>query len=171
MAKGKQSSKGHAVDFDNVPDDNTYPRGSYHAKLKAWEPGEYEEKFTVNLEYELLKPKAFKGAPFFTRFFLGTDDDPEAKQPETQRRSRDFIKLKKVLASLGVKLKGTIEDICESGVGEEEILQIGKGKPRADGSVFNNIVKAFAVGERDPEITEEEEEGSASGGKKKPLKA
>lgn len=100
------------IDWNDTPDSDVVPTNLYYltvADLK-WE---YTNDGKLNLatQMKVEAPEMWKGATIFPRFFIGTDDDPGADQPETWKK-RGAQDLKKFLVGVFGEVAALTGDIA-----------------------------------------------------------
>src|SRR5207249_5459750 len=84
----------------------------------------------------------------FDRFVIGTEDDPEADDPETWKASIAARRLKAFVKSLGVSLGNNMQDTMEAAEGQKAIAMVSVDPKRKDpktGREYNesNSVTAY----------------------------
>lgn len=88
------------VDWNDVPDSDVVPTNLYALTVvdPKWEYTQ-DGKLVLNTQLRVDAPDMYKGTNVFNRFFIGTDDDPGADQPETWKK-RAAQDLKKFLVGV-----------------------------------------------------------------------
>lgn len=136
------------IDWNDTPDSNVVPTNLY--ALTVGEPKwEYSNdgKLQLSIPCRIDGPQLYKDAMLFPRFFIGTDDDPAADQPETwkKRGAQDLKKfLVGVFGEVGALTGNIVTDVAATqGAGvlcliEHTIDQRVSVKNRATGEMEPN---------------------------------
>lgn len=122
---------GKQVDWDGVPDSMVFPDGAYHVKIA--ELGEEtmkgdNPKLMYRAEFRIVEPKAFANMPKYENFVWGTDDDPNADDPETSKKSVGARRMKSMLKAAQVQFVPDMDELCAAAVGNELIIMITQKK-------------------------------------------
>lgn len=120
-----------------IPRRTLLPDDVYRFKVEKYEDKPLDDgRKRFNSQLRVLEPETAKGLVHFEGFLLGTKEDPEAKDPETQKKTG--TNLVNFLEACGFDLTEDVDTDAVDPVGCEFIAQtkqkVGKDK-KADGSV------------------------------------
>lgn len=140
--------------WKDIPDTNLVPAGAYEFAVK--ELAEVMSKATETTKAKLMyvaqlkitEPKGYKNLVLFDRFTVGTEDDPEAKDPETWKGSIAARRLKSFVKALNVPLGDDMDDTMEAVEAQKGIAMVtleGKRLDPKSGRTFNesNAISAY----------------------------
>lgn len=140
-----------------VPDKqgDLFPNGLFHVKVAELKEGDHEGQLLYDLRAEICKPQKFEGQSWFTRLFIGTPDDPEADEEDTQRKSFGLRLIKRICAVTGVDFDQDMDVVCEE-LKDQEFIARNRQRHK-DGEDFNSMRWAFGLDEAQPEVYEDGE--------------
>lgn len=100
-----------------------------------------EEKFKVGLIVRLAvqEPEVDKGMQQFTRFYLGSDTDPLAQNPETLKRSRAFSQFKGLIRAAGLPDSMSVGQAIAALKGQRVVGKVRKTVSKTTGGEFVNV--------------------------------
>lgn len=127
-------------------------------QVDSMKDSEYQGRLTVDVETHIVDGAAgWNGFNVRTRFFLGTEEDPKAEQPQT-RRSRNWTKYKNFLKACDVSPTGDTEEEAELVQNQTFLANIGHySKKDAEGNIirtYNTINSFHRVGSREVGLIE-----------------
>lgn len=158
MAKGNSAS-GFSWKND-IPDSNIYESGYYNMDIETCEVGVTTKGHKqYRASCRITEPREFKGQMYFARFVVGTEDDPDAEDPNTWK-AFGAMRLKNFLDKAGAK-DGHPDKVFPDLEGESICAQLGK-KTQTKGDYAgteNQTDRWFKIGEREPGLI-----GQAAGG-------
>jgi len=101
------------------------PRGNYRCKLREVE-SVYTNKQPPRLMYvaqhDILEPEDYAGARLFDRFTIGTDNDPEAEDPESWSDKSFAVKrIKEMCTAFGVASNRSVAKMLRGAIGREAL--------------------------------------------------
>lgn len=131
-----------------------FPNGLYHVKVDELKEIDNDGALAYDLRATVVKPEKHAGETFFQRLFIGTDDDPQADEDDTQRKSRGLKFIKRLCTVTEVEFDQDSEVMCEELRDQQCIVR--NRQRHKDGEDFNNLVWAFGLTEAKPEIFEDE---------------
>lgn len=167
---------GVKVPWGDIPDFSMLPKGIYQLAIKALEPYNKQgnNKLVVKGTFEAIEPDSFAGMTFREYFTIGSDEDPEAEDPETFKRTSGSRKLTRILKKANVDLADELDETCANAAGAEfmasvevEEQQEGEYKGRKN----NRIGSVYEAGSMDPVILEEGAKPAKKAAPKPALKA
>jgi hypothetical protein len=109
-------------------------------------------------ELRVTEPKTFAGSPLYENFSVGTEDDPEAEDPETWKASIGARILKRMFHAAGVEATTNIDAMIAAAEGQSVICLVsrhiddGKNDPQYKGRERNRIGGWYAPGEREIKV-------------------
>lgn len=127
---------------EEVPESGffTYPDGPLTVKVKSQEDAETRNgKYVIKVESRVLEPKQFRNQPFNFNFVIGSDNDPEADNPETWTHPPSCYaasRYKSFLKACGVPNVGDTEE--EAANTPDSIIVIDVGHHESDGKKYND---------------------------------
>lgn len=138
---------------EGVPNDLLIPKGNLLFEIGEIEEAEVAGKLVYKPELTATEPKAYAGKKLFgITYWIGSDSDPDARDPETWAAARGAVELKKLIVKSGVKPSGDMDKDREAAMGRIVGIVVGK-KTRKDGSREDNTaMDYFKAGERIVEI-------------------
>ena len=131
-----------------------FPNGLYHVKVDELKEIDNNGALAYDLRATVIKPEKHAEEAFFQRLFIGTDDDPQADDDNTQRKSRGLRFIKRLCAVTEVEFDQDADVMCEE-LKDKELLVRNRQRHK-EGEDFNNLVWAFALGDAEPEIFDDE---------------
>lgn len=157
MAKNKATT----VNWDDVPDSNLLPAAHTLCKIAEATIGhDKKNRLVYTARLGILKPKELAGRSHFERFYIGTEADPNAEDPETWKgfgvqRLKSFI-----TATLGEKPKGKADpakvfaSLAGGKVGitfNTRVVQDKKadGTPNPRAGTIDQTTEPFAAGDKE----------------------
>src|SRR2546421_9046915 len=107
---------GHKPPWKDIPDTNLVPGDGYAFTVKEMTETRSKQKedakpklmYVVVLKID--EPKAFKGIQLYDRFTIGTEDDPNAEDPETWKGSFAARRMKQFVKSLAINMGDDMDD-------------------------------------------------------------
>lgn len=151
---------GVKVPWGDIPDFSMLPKGIYQLAIKALEPYNKQgnNKLIVKGTFEAIEPDSFAGMTFREYFTIGSDEDPEAEDPETWKRTSGSRKLTRILKKANVDLAEELDDTCANAPGAEFMASV-EVEEQAEGEYAgrknNRIGSVYEAGSMDPVILEE----------------
>ena len=111
---------GTKVPWKDIPDSSIVPEDVYALRVKSIEETTTKEKpgkkaklmYVAQLCIE--EPKPYKGLVLFDRFTVGTEDDPQANDPETWKASIGAKRMKQLFKALQIDLGDDMDDTIEN---------------------------------------------------------
>lgn len=141
-----------------VPNDTLLPRGTYLMEIGEIEESDANGKLVYKPSFTVQEPKPYKGKKLFgVTWWVGSDDDPDARDPETWAASRGVIDLKKCLVKSGVKPTPDIDEDRKKAEGRMVGVVVGKKPRKSDPDRYDNTASDYFVpGSRPYEMFEED---------------
>lgn len=181
MAAKKKTRKGPGFgDFlrENVSESSSVPDGGYLAEIVDAECVQTREagKKMYHCELQVVEPEEYAGARLDDYMVFGSDEDPDAEDPRTLKRSRGVKQFRKLARCAGVlgEIGDDDEENCDL-LKECKVYAVVSMKVEEEGDykgeVRNRITNYFPEGERDPEVTGELPEPGAKKSVKAALKS
>lgn len=134
-----------------LPNNDLEKVGTYGLKLLEAKHSNPDANLRVNLKFEITAPEERKGRKYFETFFLGTDEDPQAENPDTRK---GFVW--GIYRGLLVAAK-----IPRSGDTEEDCAALTAAQPEVVGDVGinkagdrNRISRFYEPGKKQPGFKE-----------------
>jgi hypothetical protein len=147
--------------WDEIPDSNLLPTGSFNARGAEMEIGEADDgRLIVLAQIDVTEPADYASFRQFERFYLGTEDDPKAKQPATWKRYpaqriKQLFNAAQVPPAPGENgLEVMAASFSGSLFGFDCLyyLDDGKNDPQYKGQPRNKINAFWRVGEKQPAV-------------------
>lgn len=107
------------------------------------------EKAVEKVYMTVQAPEAFEGVNYEETFWLGTDQDPLAQNPETLQRG-GASKFKTFAAAANVAIEGQDEDLVRSQLKDMKVLGHIQHKVSAAGFVNPRAISWHVEGEKEP---------------------
>jgi len=104
----------------------------------------YGASYTI----ERSDPAGFEGRVLFDRFAVGTNDDPNADEPESWKKPGGPQRLKRMLTSSDVTLHDDMEDVKAEAV-EKRLLLSVTIRTTERGTELNDVKEYYELGTRD----------------------
>ncbi len=151
---------GIKVPWGDIPDFSMLPKGIYLLAIRALEPYNKEEnnKLIVKATFEAVEPSEYAGMTFREYLVIGSDEDPEAEDPETWKRTSGSRKLARILRKANVDFSDDLEDTCEVAQNAEfaALVEVEEQQEGAyAGRKNNRIGQIYEAGTVEPSILEE----------------
>jgi hypothetical protein len=83
--------------------------GNYLFSCEGVKEGDYEGRFLYDATFRVLQPESHKGQLQYERWWIGSDEDPEAAKPETW--SQNAGRMAQCCDAMSVPMKGQNPDI------------------------------------------------------------
>lgn len=99
-------------------------------------------------QYHISEPDPYVGYPQYDYFVIGTEQDPEAQDPETWKQSIGARQLKRMFKAAQVPMSEDIDDMCATAAGQQLVAVIGQQITKR-GTPMNQINGYYALGERE----------------------
>lgn len=120
-------------------------------------------KHNYNCRAEVIEPTELAGNALFDSFVIGSDDDPEAMQPETMKQSFGMKRCTSMFEAMGHDVRGEDEEtFAEKYIGGRYLAAVLRyaepalkkdGTPNPYGGIEKNrVTRYFTVGEREPMV-------------------
>jgi len=147
---------GYKIPWDDVPEGRPLlPNGLIKMKLEVFEEKESKSRKVMIIgHFRCVEPKQVKNLPYVEFFVLGTEDDPQCKDPSTFAKSVGMGRLKTLLKKAQVRLDPNLSKTLRLAEGHEVIASVttevddGTRDPKYKGQIRNRVTAFFAVGER-----------------------
>jgi len=160
MAKKKGPGFGDVL-RDEVNESSAVPEGGYDLEVVEMEVATTREagKKMLHAQLQVKAPKEWAGSRLDDYMVFGSDDDPDAEDIRTLKRSRGVKKFRNLARCAGVldDVGDDDEENCELlqgkdvyGVVTASIEEEGDFK----GEIRNRVVRYYEVGEKEPEAGE-----------------
>ena len=147
------------VPWNDIPDYSLLPHGLYQLIISELLPYNKEEnnKLIVKGTFEVVEPEAFAGQTFREWFTCGNDDDPEAEDPDTWKKTPGARKLKRILSKAKAELMEDLDETCSAASGAEfcatvEVEVQQPASPEDSVRRNNRIREVYEVGQATPQI-------------------
>ena len=147
---------GRKAPWQDIPDSAVVPDGVYHLAVEEIEESQSSERTGGKLMYELtvriVEPRAFVNLPLYNNFVVGSDDDPNADDPETWKASVGAKNLKRFFAATQVEFMDDMAPMCEASRDQEFLALVTRTtqeKGDFKGREQNNFNGGFKRGERE----------------------
>jgi hypothetical protein len=144
--------------WKDIPDTGLVPAGAYEVIVKELaattsKPTETERaKLMYVATLRIHEPKEYRGQTLTDRFAIGTNDDPEANDPETWKGSFAARRLKQFCKSTKIELGDDMDDTIEAIEGQHCVVMVRLDAPREDkktGRTYgesNSVTAYYEVG-------------------------
>jgi len=138
--------------WKDIPDTNLVPEMVYAVTVKEMTEGKSkpsnttQAKLMFTLQLKIDEPKAHKGLILWDRFTVGTEDDPEAKDPETWKTSFAARRLKQAVKALKVTLGNDMEDTMDAAQGQQCWVVVNVDPPREDPKTGKKYGESNSIG-------------------------
>lgn len=148
------------VPWGDIPDFSMLPKGIYQLAIKellAYNK-QGNNKLIVKGTFEAIEPEAFAGMTFREYFTIGSDEDPEAEDPETWKRTAGSRKLTRILKKANAELADDLEETCAAAPGAEFMATVEVEEQQEGeyaGRKNNRIGTVYEAGAMEPIILEE----------------
>lgn len=145
------------VPFDEIPDSGVLLDGTYHVageELTADFSSTGKKMYSARMV--VAAPDDYQGMYMFENFVIGTDDDPQATQLSTWKKSIGARRLKGMLKAAGIPSSNDEAAICAGFKGVQFMIVVSQYTEKGgdyDGTIRNRIGGFYRVGERAPEVT------------------
>ena len=146
---------GRRAPWQDIPDSAVVPDGVYHLAVEEIEESQSSEQTGGKLMYELevrvIEPKAFVNLPLYNNFVIGSDDDPNADDPETWKASVGAKNLKRFFSAVQVEFVDDLAPMCVTAKDQEFLGLVTKSQEtqgQYKGRERNNFNGWFKLGER-----------------------
>lgn len=148
---------------EQIPDSTNLLDGFYDFKVESMEPVTTQTgKLAIKVAMRVQSPKKCKGLTHYEQFTIGSNDDPEAREPETWGQSFGAISLKKLCKKAGVAFAGALEHVAAEMQGravsgkvvytvQPKYNKDGTENPYA-GNARSQVKDWYEVGEQTPRL-------------------
>lgn len=164
---------GRQMPWDDIPDSNVFPTGTYHVtgvKLEERESSTGKLMYAADVQVmEHPNTAMFTNMHHFENFVIGTDDDPGAEVQGTWTQSFGAKRLKQMLKAAQVAEHADMDKICMSFPNTQFLLGLRwfreppekNGQPNQYAGQERNDVTGFdKIGAKEPKI--EQQPGKAT---------
>lgn len=140
---------------EDIPESTLLPDGIYPFDIEGIKEDQTKKGWLMYTATYRVAEGDFVGMPQFDRFTIGTEDDPNADDPETWKRSISARQLKRLFKAAQVPLSSDVDEMCQAAMGQRFLgviaQEIDKGErdPKYKGMTRNNFRGYYAVGERE----------------------
>lgn len=132
--------------FDDIPDRIAFDTGIYLFKIAALKELETDDGILTYLGvFECEEPLGFDGLTQMERFTIGDENDPEAQEANTWRKSRGAKNFKQMLNAASVPLIEDTETLFEAAKGARFVARIVQTTSKKDGQVYGNIRSYYST--------------------------
>ena len=152
---------GYEVNWDEVPDSNLVPDGTYSLTVEDIEETQSANgKLMYNASYRIGSPKEFKDMPIFENFVVGTDDDKMGASPATWTGSFAVRRMKQLSKAAQVPFDRSVDNLLLALRGAQFVASVvvdtddGKKNPQYKGTKRNRITDYYPLGARMPGVAE-----------------
>jgi hypothetical protein len=150
------------LDWSHVKSNFLYPKGVYHAIISGAEYIEVKNgKIALRVPFLITAPAQYEDKKYSELFVIGTDDDPNAEEPETWYNSPGAGGIKRLLSYGGEDFPEDTDDIPGLIEGWNVGFLLGQRKRKDTGDLANQITKYVDPADVDA-FVEEPEEAKAS---------
>lgn len=151
------------IRVSDIPSRVVIPDGLYLCKVAGVRRLEEEPIRTYLVSLNVLEPTEYRGARVFDRLVIGTERDPEVKDPQTLKTSQGLHKLRKLIvkSGCGVEEIDDHDEFMGTLTGSLVVARIalyqnqGVIDPSRKGQFGNLVRDYFAQDEREPYANEE----------------
>lgn len=117
------------MDWDSVPDQTIFPDGPYTVAIEELGPEANKSgKLMYKVELRVQGPKAFANMPIYENFVFGSDDDLEADDPETVKKSIGARRMKTMFKAAQVPFAADMDEMCANAKGNQLIVVLSQQK-------------------------------------------
>lgn len=135
-----------SIPWDAIPEKNIFESGLYKFELKQIKELQNDDGILTYLGvFECEEPAEMSGVVQMERFQIGTDEDPEAQERLTWRKSRGAQNMQKLLAAAGVPKLEDDELTFEQAKGSRFVARMVKSTSAKDGQEYSNIRGYFST--------------------------
>ena len=143
---------------DEIPDSSIVPSGTYTATCSIKESQSNTGKLMYKGTFSITEPDGFSGLSLWENYVIGSDQDPDADDPDTWKASIGAKNLKRCFKAASVPLTEDMDDLLEAVEGQSVVLEVGqevdegRKDPKYKGTVRNRIIAYYPLGERSPAV-------------------
>ena len=153
---------GKIAPWDEIPESAVVPTDAYLASIEsmAEELSQSSGKLMYSTAFKIMEPTAHAGLNLFERFVIGSDEDPEAEDPETWKKSVGARRLKRCLKAAQIPLDQNMDQVMALAIDQVVILMVQEykepdvdraGNPSEYAGQPRNKINAFhPIGTIDP---------------------
>jgi hypothetical protein len=169
----QKAESGLIVNWDDIPDSGIVPSGYYQVGIDALEAKFSKTKHTLMYQgtFIVQEPQEYTNYYIFDWFPLGTEEDPNAQDPELRKRSFGFQKLKGLFKALDIGLDPSLDRMCRQAEGQIVMMKMTLGKDRETNNDRNQVSRYMALGEREPGLDDSDRGGRITSMKSHPGKS
>jgi hypothetical protein len=145
------------VPWGDIPDFSLLPAGIFQFAIKELLPYNKAEngKLIVKATHEVVEPANFAGQTMREFFAIGSDDDPQAEDPETWKRTIGARNLKRLLERSKAEMFDDLDETCKAAVGAEFCATVEvetQQKGEYAGRKNNRINAVYEAGQVTPQV-------------------
>jgi hypothetical protein len=134
------------MQFSEVPDRTVFDTGMYLFKIATLKKLDTDDGLLTYLGvFECEEPDAFSGMAQMERFTVGDEDDPDAQQGNTWRKSRGAKNFKLMLNAAQVPLIDDEETLFETARGARFVARVVQTVSKKDGQSYGNIRSYYST--------------------------
>lgn len=136
------------MNWDDIPDRVSLEAGHYLFKIqdiKEIQDERHPGVLIYRADLVVEEPSDVEGAMHFERFQIGTDEDPEAKESQTRRKSIAARQLKALLKAAQVPMLDTDEATFAAAKGCRFVGKIGLTISKKDGNEYPHMKGYYAT--------------------------
>ena len=141
---------GRQVPWDEIPSAGALvPDGVYVLEVTGLEESQSQSgKLMYPGVFAVVEPVDFAGYPVYENYVIGNDDDPNADDPATWKKSMGSRFMRTMLDKAGVPLDGDMDAVSAEAAGRQFLAVIGQ-RETDRGTMVNQIRSYYALGERE----------------------
>lgn len=133
---------------DDVPEAGLLPDGRFEMKIVEATEGESKDhRYQILIRHDVVKPKSCGGMPYFERFTVGTEEDAEAQEEDTWRKSYGARLLKTLSKRAGVPFVGdpakVLKKLIDKNVGLRVVQETDNDEDSKYFGSTNNRTKQY----------------------------
>lgn len=135
------------MQLESVPDRALFDTGMYLMKINTLKVLDNVEGgiLTYLGVFECEEPSAFSGMAQMERYTIGSEDDPEANEGNTWRKSLGARNFKLMLTAAQVPLIDDTETLFEAAKGARFVARIVQTVSKKDGQSYGNIRSYYST--------------------------
>lgn len=146
---------------DEIPDQNVWPSGIVQLEVEELEETQSKSnKLMFTATFKGVLPPDVENIPHFEYYVIGSDDDPQAQDVKTWKKSMGAQQLKKLLRALQVPLVDDLHQAIAMAKGKQALVTTTQVTETAEGEykgrIRCNLGRFFALGERQAAIAPEQ---------------
>ena len=140
---------GRQAPMTEVSDQFSVTPGAYEAVVEEIKEEQTKDggKLMYTWVHRSVAPVA--GLPIYNRFCIGTDNDPNADDPQTWLESIAAKQMKRAYKAHGIEVGNDIDEMNAAVVGQSAVLVI---RPQKNNAQYTEVSAIYAVGEKEPGI-------------------